>query len=148
MGRKTLRILCFGDSLTSGYFCWGMDSHPYALKLEDRLTGAFPDVDFEVVADGKPGDVASFERFRRRMEAAWDKQTYDWTIILGGTNDIAYCIPPEQIFEALKDLYDIALSREHKVLALTVPECHSKGERGTRDRNELNQMILNNEDTN
>lgn len=70
MGRKTLRILCFGDSLTSGYFAWGMGSHPYALKLEDRLTGAFPDVDFEVVADGQPGDIASFERFRKRMEAA------------------------------------------------------------------------------
>ncbi|UPK99088.1 hypothetical protein LCI18_010023 [Fusarium solani-melongenae] len=148
MGRKTLRILCFGDSLTSGYFAWGMGSHPYALKLEDRLTGAFPDVDFEVVADGQPGDIASFERFRKRMEAAWRKKTFDWTIILGGTNDIAYAIPPAQIFEALKSIYDIALSKEHKVLALTVPECESKGERGIQSRHELNQMILNNKDTN
>lgn len=70
MPRKTLRILCFGDSLTSGYFCHGMDSHPYALKLEDRLTGTFPEVDFEIVLNAVPGDVASFKRFKDRMDAA------------------------------------------------------------------------------
>ncbi|KAM0564210.1 hypothetical protein ACHAPJ_000420 [Fusarium lateritium] len=86
MTRKTLRILCFGDSLTSGYFSHGMDSHPYALKLEDRLTGTFPEVDFEIVVDGVPGDVASFNRFYDRLDAAWKKQSYDWTIVLGGTN--------------------------------------------------------------
>ncbi|KAF4988819.1 hypothetical protein FDECE_14911 [Fusarium decemcellulare] len=148
MGRKNVRILCFGDSLTSGYFCWGMDSHPYALKLEDRLTGAFPHVDFDVVVNGVPGDVASFDRFRDRLEAAWKKQSYDWTIILGGTNDIAYGVPADNIFSALLDIYDIVLSRECKLLALTVPECESKGERGIKIRNELNKRILNNTDTN
>ncbi|KAF4336303.1 esterase [Fusarium beomiforme] len=147
MPRKVLRILCFGDSLTSGYFCYGMGSHPYALKLEDRLTGTFPEVDFEIDVNGVPGDVASFNRFKDRMNAAWKKKSYDWTIVLGGTNDIAYSIPTENIFSALKDIYAIALSRKCKVLALTVPECESKGERGTSSRNELNQSILENQDT-
>ncbi|KAI1031435.1 hypothetical protein LB504_000988 [Fusarium proliferatum] len=147
MPRKTLRILCFGDSLTSGYFCHGLDSHPYALKLEDRLTGTFPEVDFEIVLNAVPGDVASFKRFKDRMDAAWEDNYYDWTIILGGTNDIAYGVQPEDIFSALKDLYDVPLSREYKVLALTVPECQSKGKRGTSTRNELNQSILKNKDT-
>ncbi|KAF9769501.1 hypothetical protein IL306_013108 [Fusarium sp. DS 682] len=142
MPRKTLRILCFGDSLTSGYFCYGMESHPYALKLEDRLTGTFPEVNFEIDVDGVPGDVASFDRFKNRMDAAWKKKSYDWTIVLGGTK-----IPPENIFSALKDIYDVALSRESKVLALTVPESQSKGERGMSSRNELNQSILKNKDT-
>ncbi|KAF4962671.1 hypothetical protein FSARC_9232 [Fusarium sarcochroum] len=147
MTRKTLRILCFGDSLTSGYFCHGMDSHPYALKLEDRLTGTFPEVDFEIVVDGVPGDVASFNRFYDRLDAAWKKQSYDWTIVLGGTNDLAYGVPTDNIFAALIDIYDVALSRESKVLALTVPECASKAEESTRARNELNERILNNADT-
>ncbi|KAF5022239.1 hypothetical protein F66182_5712 [Fusarium sp. NRRL 66182] len=147
MTRKTLRILCFGDSLTSGYFCYGLDYHPYALKLEDRLKEAFPDADFEIVVDGVPGDVASFSQFYDRLDAAWKKQSYDWTIVLGGTNDIAYGVPTKNIFAALIDIYDIALSRESNVLALTVPECESKGERGTRARNELNRKILNNKDT-
>lgn len=68
--KMSIRILCFGDSLTSGWFCQGLDSHPYSLKLEDRLTGAFPDVDFQVVTDGCPGDVASFERFQNRIKDA------------------------------------------------------------------------------
>ncbi|KAL6403245.1 hypothetical protein AUP68_12584 [Ilyonectria robusta] len=67
MARKPLRILCFGDSLTSGYFCFGMDSHPYSLKLEDKLTGALPGVDVETVTNGVPGDVATFKRFTDRM---------------------------------------------------------------------------------
>ncbi|KAF5616685.1 esterase [Fusarium sp. NRRL 52700] len=129
MPRKTLRILCFGDSLTSGYFSYGLESHPYALKLEDRLTGTFPEVDFEIVLNAVPGDVASFKRFKDRMDAA------------------SYGVPPENIFSALKDLYDVPLSREYKVLALTVPECQSKGKRGTSARNELNQSILENKDT-
>lgn len=68
MPPKSLSVLCFGDSLTSGYFSWGLGEHPYALKLEDKLTGAFPDVAVMVVADGLPGDVASFERFSNRAK--------------------------------------------------------------------------------
>jgi hypothetical protein len=62
-------------------------------------------------------------------------------------SDIAYGVPPENIFSALKDIYDVPLSREFKVLALTVPESKSKGKRGTSSRNELNQSILKNKDT-
>lgn len=65
--RKSLRVLCFGDSLTSGFCHFGDDSHPYALKLEDRLTGALPGTDIEVVANGVPGDVAAFRQFGQRL---------------------------------------------------------------------------------
>lgn len=67
MARRQLRILCFGDSLTSGYFSFGMDSRPYALKLEDKLTGALPNVDVKITISGVPGDVATFERFAQRF---------------------------------------------------------------------------------
>ncbi|CAJ0546026.1 Ff.00g094990.m01.CDS01 [Fusarium sp. VM40] len=147
MPRKTLRILCFGDSLTSGYFCHGLDSHPYARKLEDRLRGTFPEVNFEIDVNGVPGDVASFNRFYTRMDTAWKKKSYDWTIILGGTNDIAYGIPAEDIFNALREVYDFVLSRERKVLALTVPERESKHKGSTASRNDLNKCISKNKDT-
>jgi lysophospholipase L1-like esterase len=70
MPRKKLSILCFGDSLTSGYICHGLESHSYAHKLEDRLTGTFPEVDFDIVVNGYPGDIASSERFSSRLKAA------------------------------------------------------------------------------
>lgn len=45
-------------------------SHPYAAKLEDRLTGTFPEVDFDIVVSGVPGDIASSERFSIRTKTA------------------------------------------------------------------------------
>jgi hypothetical protein len=63
------------------------------------------------------------------------------------SSDIAYGIPTEDIFDALKKVYDFVLSRERKVLALTVPERESKHERSTASRNDLNRYILKNKDT-
>lgn len=65
--RKSVRVLCFGDSLTSGYFAWGMGSSPYSATLKSRLAAKFPDVDFTIGTDGVPGDVASLERFYQRF---------------------------------------------------------------------------------
>ncbi|KAJ4003451.1 hypothetical protein NW766_012384 [Fusarium irregulare] len=124
MTRKKLSILCFGDSLTSGYYCYGMGSHPYAIKLEDRLSGTFPEVDFDIAVDGVPGDVASFEAC-----------------------DIGYGVPTEKIFSSLTKTYDLARGKGSKVLALTVPECGSKYAKATATRNELNKSILNHKKT-
>ncbi|KAM0231156.1 hypothetical protein ACHAPO_008772 [Fusarium lateritium] len=148
MPRKKFSILCFGDSLTSGYFCQGMMSHPYADKLEDRLTGTFPEVDFEIVVNGYPGDAASSERFSNRVKSAWRGRIYDWTIVLGGTNDIAFSIPPEIIFSSLKKTYDLARDKGAKVLALTVPECSADNDRTMAARNALNERILKNKNRN
>jgi len=54
-----LRILCFGDSLTSGYSSNGLVYHPYNERLEQKLQEAFPDVRIEITADGRPGDVTA-----------------------------------------------------------------------------------------
>ncbi|KAF5671757.1 esterase [Fusarium heterosporum] len=142
MPRKTFRVLCFGDSLTSGFFNDGLGSHPYAIKLRDRLTGTFPEVNFDIDVNGVPGDIVSSDRFYKRMNTAWRRKSYDWTIILG-----AYDFPAEEIFKDLRKVYDFVLSREHKVLALTIPERHSKREKSTRARNEINKCILKNKDT-
>ena len=65
--------------------------------------------------------------------------------MLGGTNDLGRNVHPEQIFESLEQIWDLALSRKCKVLALTVPEIElSAGKmKEVLDfrRNELNEMI-------
>jgi lysophospholipase L1-like esterase len=58
MAHPKLRILCFGDSLTSGYSGFGATYHPYNERLEEKLAEAFPQVQIEVTADGLPGDVS------------------------------------------------------------------------------------------
>lgn len=55
---KRVSILCFGNSLTAGYYQFGLDYHPYAWKLESRLKAAFPSHTFLVNAEGLPGDLA------------------------------------------------------------------------------------------
>lgn len=66
---KTIRILCFGDSLTAGYSCMGAIFHPYEEKLVQMVEMAFPEYEIESVEDGKSGDlVSSFGSFLSRME--------------------------------------------------------------------------------
>jgi lysophospholipase L1-like esterase len=83
--RTPLRVLCLGDSLTSGYPA----SHPYGGKLEECLAAAFPTYRVHVDVDGVPGDLVTRGSFIERMTAMWKthgaKEPFDWTIVLGGT---------------------------------------------------------------
>ncbi len=94
-----LRILCFGDSLTSGWS--SAPDAPYAVTLETRLRTALPCTDVRVEADGIPGALArAFPRRMRRGEWAAPAhlangltpaaaQPWDWILVLGGTK----CVP-------------------------------------------------------
>ncbi|KAK1780672.1 SGNH hydrolase-type esterase domain-containing protein [Copromyces sp. CBS 386.78] len=152
MPNPKLRILCFGDSLTEGYSGWGSCFTPYSTKLQEMLRMAFPDVEVEIETDGLSGDMVTDRgSFSARMKLHFaprnpaDYKPYDWAIVLGGTNDLGRDVHPEQIFESLQEIWDLALSRKCKVLALTVPEIElSAGKlKELLDfrRNELNDLI-------
>ncbi|QLI73015.1 uncharacterized protein G6M90_00g100570 [Metarhizium brunneum] len=126
MSPKTLSVLCFGDSLTSGYYAMGLESHPYSIAFAAKVQEALPDTKLHVYTNGRPGDVASFQPFRQRLQAECDKRHHDWVIILGGTNDLAYMVPPEEMYKSFQANWDIALAKGSKVLALTIPESRSK----------------------
>ncbi|PYI36786.1 hypothetical protein BP00DRAFT_431905 [Aspergillus indologenus CBS 114.80] len=116
---KSLSILCFGNSLTAGYYNWGLEYHPYAWKLEERLKAAFPTHTIRIDVDGLPGDLVNSPpgRFLPRLEQKCAAASYDWVIMLGGTNGA-------------------------NVLALTVPECGAVHQRLNNARAELNSQIL------
>lgn len=67
---KSLSILCFGNSLTAGYYNYGLAYHPYAWKLEERLKAAFPTHTIRIDVDGLPGDMVNSPpgRFLPRLE--------------------------------------------------------------------------------
>ncbi|KXX76134.1 hypothetical protein MMYC01_206298 [Madurella mycetomatis] len=150
--RPKLRILCLGDSLTAGYSAMGAIHHPYSAKLEQMVAMAFPHLDIETVEDGLPGAPASIA-FLNRMQNHFgprnpnrseDGKYYDWAIVLGGTNDVGMGLPPEEVFEKLKMIWNIPLRNGCKVLALTVPEAALSGairERIDARRNRLNDLI-------
>lgn len=163
MPRTPLRILCFGDSLTAGYPA----NHPYGGKLEEKLSAASPHIEPICEVDGEPGNRVAHGSYRRRMERAWgrrssigsngsnssrpstgndtgasDQPLYDWTIVLGGTNDIAWNISPNDVIDGLRRTWGIPLSRGGKVLALTIPEA-GRGHypRSDKARDEINEAI-------
>ncbi|OAA48767.1 Esterase, SGNH hydrolase-type [Metarhizium rileyi] len=148
MPPKTLSILCFGDSLTSGYYAMGLESYPYSLALAAKIQDALPDTKLQVYTNGKPGDVASFQPFRQRLQAECDKRHHDWVIILGGTNDLAYRVPPEDMYNSFQLNWDIPLAKGSKVLALTIPECKAQPAWAVQDRCEINSLILKHKEHN
>ncbi|KAL4888790.1 SGNH hydrolase [Aspergillus ambiguus] len=141
---QKISILCFGNSLTAGYHQFGLDYHPYAWKLEEKLKAAFPSHTFQVDVDGLPGDLVIHPpgRFLPRLQRRCAEISYDWVIVLGATNDLGHGYPCARIFPALQDAWHVALGAGAKVLALTVPECAAVSNRLDDKRGELNSQIL------
>lgn len=85
--QKELRILCFGNSLTVGYYDYGISEHPYAARMKEVIENALSDIDVQYVVNGVPGDLVVHPgRFLSRIENDCSKETkWDWVIFLGGT---------------------------------------------------------------
>ncbi|TGJ78250.1 hypothetical protein E0Z10_g10510 [Xylaria hypoxylon] len=133
-----LRILCFGNSLTCGFPV----GNPYAGQLARKIEEAFPGRAVEYDVEGWPGDLVTRGHYTRRMQNSWEsaQYPYDWTIVLGGTNDLGWNRPAD-IIEGLKRAWDIPLSKGGKVLALTIPETKSTSRETIERRNEVNDAI-------
>lgn len=101
---STLKILCFGDSLTAGYSRYGMLHFPYAVHLNEPLQKAFPSTKVHVDVEGMSGAQVRGQYTGRlsRVCAKAKDSPYDWIIVLGGTNDLGWEGEPEEIYEALR----------------------------------------------
>lgn len=148
MAEETLNILCFGDSLTSGYHHYGTSSHPYSIAFKAKLQAALPHMTINVHHNGKPGDVGSWPAFNERLKNECDRRHYDWVIMLAGTNDLAYRVPTEDIYDAFQANWDVPLCKGNKVLALTIPESEAGLRWLVGDRAEVNRLILNHRERN
>ena len=100
---STLRILCFGDSLTAGYSQWGMQHYPYAAHLKGPLQAACSSTNIQIDIEGMSGAQVRGQytwRLNTACKIARDKP-YDWIIIMGGTNDLGWGGQAQEIYEAL-----------------------------------------------
>ncbi|CAI7677053.1 unnamed protein product [Penicillium manginii] len=140
---EKLSILCFGNSLTAGYYNFGEHYHPYAGKLKEIIQPVIPTTEITTDIAGLPGDLVCFPgSFISRIAEQTVRKKYDWVIFLGGTNDIGHGKPTDDIVTGLQKAWSMALDSGAKVLGLTIPECAAKITRIDDKRNEVNRRIL------
>ncbi|KAL8928157.1 MAG: hypothetical protein Q9208_001867 [Pyrenodesmia sp. 3 TL-2023] len=144
----TLRILCFGASITAGFHHFGLSHHPYAKRLTQRLQTALPSSKITIDIDALSGDRVIGGQYSTRLKthfgtttSAKNSSDYDWIIFQGGGNDLGWGKEPTAIFEEMKKLWGMCVSGGAKVMALTVTETSDQS-RGTRERyGKLNGLI-------
>lgn len=83
-------ILCFGDSLTSGFYNHGKNFHPYSKKLSQLLSSDSRRLRYYIKTSGKVREMAHGSMARRLPQILGNSSRFDWVIILGGTNDVAH----------------------------------------------------------
>ncbi|EKD19074.1 GDSL-like Lipase/Acylhydrolase [Drepanopeziza brunnea f. sp. 'multigermtubi' MB_m1] len=148
---NSLHVLCFGNSITAGYTQGGRGFHPYAIALQEALEQAWPSWNISTDVQGLPGDqvISPPGAFLPRMDTLYEEvhpvHPYDWVIILGGTNDLNQNRVSREIFPALEKVWDIPLSGNTKVLALTITDCGFCAPQIGARRADLNRRILKHE---
>ena len=135
------RVFCFGDSLTAGTSPPTHDLYPYARYLENALTSREGKPEITVGWKGFPGwtssllltdagfsDILNNAKRKRTSEESSQTQIdqglppFDLVIILAGTNDLAYSIEADPIFEDIKSIHNLALDKGcAHTLALGIP---------------------------
>ncbi|KAJ3089497.1 hypothetical protein HK102_006260 [Quaeritorhiza haematococci] len=165
---KTLRILCFGDSLTSGWTNGGAASHPYSktfqtrLAADSRFISAYNSV--QITTRGIPGEwvinrsrgsqttvPGMVNRLSKTLELAkLQGEPFDVVFILGGTNDLDGGADPKVVFEeGLRTCYEMAMDEFGAyVVGLTIigSQCSVSTNTPTGARRHgdiLNDLILN-----
>ncbi|KAJ7371353.1 hypothetical protein OS493_026454 [Desmophyllum pertusum] len=129
-------ILCFGDSLTSGFYNHGHNFHPYSQRLS-QLLNSEGRLKYYVKTSGKVREMAHGSMSKRLPEVLGNSSRFDWVIILGGTNDVAHVknfgdddsfmnqlinIWKPRIVRDIEVLHEIAHKYGARTVLLTVPE--------------------------
>ena len=143
----SIRILCFGASITAGWNQLGLRYYPYASALEARLKKALPDVHFSIQTDGLPGDTVVQGQYTKRLHSLTSSASsaYDFIVIQGGGNDLLSDRQPEEVLHALKEIWSTAFKAGSKVVALTVTKTVGASDGLARRYDALNELIVREE---
>ena len=146
-----MRIVCLGDSLTSGY-SQGEDKYPYGAILQKLLDKECGKGKHEVITCGNNGEtaVSMAKRYAVTTEIAERRRLPPKLfIIMAGTNDLlAYpVIEEDKIVGALAALVDAAAVELAVAVVCTVPRMPAPEERSpeyalTKRRYRLNELIV------
>ena len=133
------RIIAFGDSLTAGAQSPTREnpmgaSTPYGEFLQQLLGGSV-----EVQVRGINGELTTEMVMRFGRDVLSLKP--DYVMILGGTNDLGWNTPPQEIMRNLVTMYERARRAGLTPVAITVPSIRGLDEL-IHPRHVLNNLIL------
>ena len=156
-------FLCLGNSLTAGYP--GYDPAPdglsegygnfisqyeYWLKkscleyLEKKLAKIDKEKEeFIFINKGVPGELTSNFLGRIDTDLLRIKPKPDYSIIIGGTNDLGWGISNEKIFNNIKTLHEISRNVKINSIGATIPPIRMEQSSGTYNKRkiQLNEML-------
>ncbi len=142
----TIKILCFGDSLTSGFpgydpeFGGGDVRSQYGYWLVQEAKREYVK---NIVFDNKgiPGELAT--RMHPRLKHEFSNHDYHMVILLGGSNDLGWGVSVDEIFASLERMWGFILSKGSKLIACTVPPVAANMKPFQKRAMELNERIVN-----
>ncbi|MBN1803374.1 MAG: hypothetical protein JW891_17825 [Candidatus Lokiarchaeota archaeon] len=158
-------ILCLGDSLTAGYpgygpaidgisYGYGNEKSQYEYWLEkmcyeysiQKNCYLLKDKSyhFSFINKGIPGELTSNLLERINVDLIKNKPKPDYSIIIGGTNDLGWGISPDQIAFNIKQLHEI--SREGDIVSIgsTIPPIRREqsSTEYRQKKNQLNNLLV------
>ncbi|MCW4041347.1 MAG: GDSL-type esterase/lipase family protein [Candidatus Bathyarchaeota archaeon] len=142
----SLTIITFGDSLTTGFIPTHIAHQPYSRFLQQHLDNfctqhSLTKLHIQVLNRGVNGNLTSDMLLRFRWDVLTAQPTY--VIILGGTNDIGWGLPVDEIFANLTAMYTQACENNITPICCTVPSILG-WDAGIPPRIQLNNHIQRN----
>jgi len=135
-------ILCFGDSLTKGFYNNGDSYRPYSIKLKELLEDNDKNTDYQIDTEAVNGEC-TFSGMKKRLPVLLNETfPLDLVIILGGTNDLLLhdCNKDLDLYQELKDLHEMCHKRGIKTAMVTIPEMVvSKDGTGKMNKKDFNE---------
>lgn len=122
-------ILCFGDSLTAGYYNEGKNFYPYSKKLSKLLDDKYH-IDYIGLSGWTTEEMINnkdnincedcLEKIWFGLSIQLRQKKYKYCIILAGTNDLEENNSIDIITNILS-IHQIAINEGCKTIALTIP---------------------------
>ena len=119
-----LTIIAFGNSLTTGFIPTRIAHQPYTRFLQQHLEkfcslNSLTDLHIQILNRGVNGNLTSDMLLRFRWDVLNAHPTH--VIILGGTNDLGWELPGDEIFDNLTKMYTQACEHNITPICCAVP---------------------------
>jgi lysophospholipase L1-like esterase len=142
---RTISFVALGNSLTVGFIPEAFPmNYPYTEFLKEMIDDFLEELgndtaEIKIINIGINGELTGDMLLRFRRDVIALKPNY--VIILGGTNDIGWGVPVEEIFSGLAKMFQMAIDNRIEPIGCTVPSVLGWDE-GIQPRLRLNELLM------